>query len=319
MALFRALNFLAAAACALVMIFCLGGALSHRLDALAHFMPFYGLAAASVLTMRLVIGPGTERPTLWLAMGALAVSATIMAPDLLAAAWPERTAPGRQTVKVIQFNVWSHNTAPKLTADWIIAQQPDVVVMEEAIEDGWPVSQSLRAAFPYQAPCPAALECTTLIFSKVPPTASGALESPDSFGRHSTAWARFGEGRNAYSVVGVHNLWPIPGGAQQTHMRSVAAGLPKLDSTSLILAGDFNATPWSFSLARLESLFAVTRRTHAKFSWPVKPYTRFHLDVPIALMPIDHVFAGSSWRTLSVRAGPPMGSDHLPMVVVLTR
>ena len=315
----RTLNYLLATATALVVTLCLGGVLSDRLDILNHFMPLYGVAALAAGAASLALGPQRARATRILAVYALLVAGCFVLPEFAARFWSRTATPAHQTVKVIQFNLWGHNRDPQATAAWVIAQKPDVVVAEEAIDKGAAAAATLGAAFPYHVDCPVFLECTTLIFSKSAPQSSGALESPDSFGRHSTVWARFGRGQSAYAVAGVHILWPIPGGAQQAHLRSIAAGLSGLDHASLILAGDFNATPWSFSLARVQSLFGVERRSHALFSWPVKPYSGYRVDTPTALLPLDHVFAGPSWKTVSAGLGPRLGSAHLPVVVVLTR
>ena len=39
--------------------------------------------------------------------------------------------------------------------------------------------------------------------------------------------------------------------------------------------------------------------------------------VAFPLLPIDHLYAGPGWATVSVRRGPPLGSDHYPLVVTL--
>ena len=41
------------------------------------------------------------------------------------------------------------------------------------------------------------------------------------------------------------------------------------------------------------------------------------MSSPFPFLPIDHVYVGSAWRTVSVVAGPPIGSDHRPVVVEL--
>ena len=35
------------------------------------------------------------------------------------------------------------------------------------------------------------------------------------------------------------------------------------------------------------------------------------------VLPIDHVYAGPGWRTVSVQRGPKLGSDHYPVIVTL--
>ncbi|MEO8811843.1 MAG: endonuclease/exonuclease/phosphatase family protein, partial [Caulobacteraceae bacterium] len=174
-------------------------------------------------------------------------------------------------------------------------------------------------AYPYRTVCAPPMRCTTLILSRAAPRAYGGWSSPDSEGRHSAAWARFGDGDGAFAVIGIHNLWPWPAGPQQAQTRRFAGKMAGFDRQSLIVAGDFNSTPWSFALHRQDRLFGLERRTRALFSWPVRPWSRHKLITPLPIVPIDHIYAGRAWKTVSVTVGPKLGSDHLPVVAVLTR
>ena len=78
-----------------------------------------------------------------------------------------------------------------------------------------------------------------------------------------------------------------------------------------------NSTPWSFTLRRQDGRLGLERRTRALFSWPVAP--TYGWTPPFPLLAIDQVYAGSDWKTVSVKAGPKQGSDHLPVTVVLRR
>ncbi|HQR90495.1 MAG TPA: endonuclease, partial [Caulobacter sp.] len=42
-------------------------------------------------------------------------------------------------------------------------------------------------------------------------------------------------------------------------------------------------------------------------------------NAPAPFLPIDHVYAGGAWKTVSVVRGPALGSDHRPIVVKLRR
>ena len=81
----------------------------------------------------------------------------------------------------------------------------------------------------------------------------------------------------------------------------------------LIIAGDLNMTPWSYRLQRF--LARADMRRHATFlrSWPTDG--QFRLPFPAFL--IDHVLTTPDIKTVSIRIGPKLGSDHLPVVAVL--
>ena len=158
-----------------------------------------------------------------------------------------------------------------------------------------------------------------MILSRWQPTASGAWPAPDADGLHSAAWATFGQGADAFTVVGDHAPWPLPNHHQQSQTALFASRLPAFDRDSLIVGGDFNSTGWSFSLRRQDDLFGLLRRTRALFSFPVRPYSHWRFTSPLPMLPIDQIYAGRDWKTVSIHAGPKTGSDHLPIVAVLTR
>jgi endonuclease/exonuclease/phosphatase (EEP) superfamily protein YafD len=87
----------------------------------------------------------------------------------------------------------------------------------------------------------------------------------------------------------------------------------------LIVGGDFNLTPWSFGLRRQDARFGLVRLTRAMATWPAGKISHWRLNLPFPLLAIDHLYAGKSWRVVSVTRGPVLGSDHYPIVAVLTR
>jgi endonuclease/exonuclease/phosphatase (EEP) superfamily protein YafD len=100
--------------------------------------------------------------------------------------------------------------------------------------------------------------------------------------------------------------------------RRFADLLADFDRDSLIVAGDFNLTPWSFALRRGDARLGLRRLSRALATWPAGPvYAGVALPFPV--LPIDHVYAGRAWRVVSLKRGPRLGSDHYPVVVVLTR
>jgi len=308
-----------AIAVAAAALFSLGGAFSNRLDILTHFAPIYALGGAIAIILQLIRGKGRARWAMACGAAAILAAGGLMAPEVVARVTAPTSAPRSQTLKIIELNLWSKNVDPAGTARWIAAQNPDIVVLEEVIGSTEVVPLYLRAAYPYQTPESAPFEATTFILSKTAPLDWGAYPSFDTFGRHSGAWARFGTGVGSFTIVGVHAPWPVPPGRQQAHTALLGYRLGAFDRNSVILAGDFNATPWSFSLRRQDSLLGLQRRDHALASWSVRPYSRYKLWTPFPIMPIDHIYAGASWKTVSVATGPKVGSDHLPIIAVLTR
>ncbi len=169
-----------------------------------------------------------------------------------------------------------------------------------------------------------------------------AKHKPLAFGpqfRLMTAWATYPADGGPITVVATHLAWPWPPGRQRAQSLRVATLLKSFPAARTIVAGDFNSTPWSFALRRQDRLFGLQRRTRALFSWPAagivhispakhRPKAMFYWPIftigflqpgsPMPLFPIDQVYAGKAWRTVSVERGPKLGSDHYPVVVTLT-
>ena len=313
----RALAFLLAFGAATFALAALGGVVSRWLDVLTHFAPFSLAAGLIAVGLRLATGLDGARPTVTLGLAAVGFAAALMGPELLAMVRPAGPPAGAQTLKLLQFNLWEHNLAPDETAAWIAAQDADVVVLEEANDRAARIPVLLKAHYPFQTSCAPPQPCSTTILTKVRPTAASGLSAPPA--RLSGAWVTLGEGDAAFTVVGVHYTWPLPPGPQQHQTARLAGVLDQFDHHSLIVAGDMNSTPWSFALRRQDARFRLERRTRALFTWPAAPFTDLRLKSPLPFLAIDQVYAGEDWRTVSVKAGPRQGSDHLPVTVVLRR
>ena len=319
MELFRLFAMLLAVGCMIVSLLGVGGAVIDRLDIFNHFAPITLALALLAALVQASFRRTMEKPTLACALIAVLVSGAMMMPEFMAKAAQQRVSPRGQTIKVIELNSWSNNVDVRQTARWLMAQQADVLVVEEVVANSATIPELVKRVYPYRNDCDPEVPCTTRILSRRRPTASGVFPAPDADGLHSSAWATFGEGSSAYAVVGTHAPWPRPKDNQQAQTALLASHLDGFDRRSLIVAGDFNSTPWSFSLRRQDDMFGIERRTRALFTFPVQKYSYYHVNTPVPFLPLDHIYAGSSWKTVLVTRGARTGSDHLPTVAILTR
>jgi endonuclease/exonuclease/phosphatase (EEP) superfamily protein YafD len=292
----------------------LGGVVSDRLDVLAHFAPVT-LTLAGLATLTALLS-GTGRACFCaavLGLFAIASSAALIAPELAAAARPLAAAPPlAERLRVLQFNVLRSNPEPEATAAAILAIDPDVIVLEEAHGPAAAIPKRLRSRYPHQVGCDDPRPCGTRILSRRPPLEVGGLQAPHTRdGSVNAAWMTLPlRAGGRATVVGTHYTWPLPAGAQQAQSRALGALLRRFPQETLIVTGDMNSTPWSFSLRRQDRRFNLERRTRGLFSWPAA------VGRP-AFLPIDHLYAGSAWRTVAVRRGRRTASDHYPVVADL--
>jgi endonuclease/exonuclease/phosphatase (EEP) superfamily protein YafD len=314
----RGVALIFAACSAVATVLSLGGAVSARLDILTHLTPLWLGLSLLALALQGVAGFSTGRGTLVLVATAIVIAAALMVPELMARVAQRRFAPAGQTVKIVQFNVWDHNRDPAATAAWILAQDADVVVLEETGRGAVPAA--LAGRYPYRAPCDKGPEdCATTILAKSLPIDGGQLIWTKLGRRHAGAWATFGVGARSFTIVGTHYRWPEPLARQTAQAKRFGDVIQRFDRKSLIVVGDFNMTPWSFALRRQDARFGLTRLTRAIFTFPAGRIEHWRMTFPFPLLPIDQVYVGPDWRPVSVARGLSMGSDHYPIVVTLTR
>lgn len=296
----------------------LAGYVSGWLDVFAAFAPVWlAMSALGAALAWPTLGPEMRRPALIAAAIGVAASALMMAPEFL------RPIPGAPAsglgppLTVLTFNVWDDNRQPDATVDQIIAANADIVLLQEFFGLNDEARQRLFAAYPDRAGCPAG--CDLVMLSKRPWLVGGPTSANQD--PHDTAiWGVTSapDGRPV-DVMTLHYQWPLPP-AGQAYQRAVVgaavAGLPKAD---LIVAGDFNLAPWTAALKRQDAAFApMTRRERALFTWPAL-IARLGRPSSIAILPIDHLYAGAAWKTLAVRRLPRSGSDHYGVLVTLAR
>ncbi len=312
---------LLAVGCASAAVVGLGGGASDKLDILNQFTPFWFVGAALACAVALPLSRGQPR---WLVLApaivALLIGGVRIAPEVVGRLTPGAPAEGER-LKLVHFNVYFDNSAPAQSVDWILAQDADVVVIVEG--EGLPRDQALRlrARYPYCNGCPDRGYWSNMILAKRPALAQGRFErpTPDTNFPILGGWSRFAGPGGDFTVIGVHATWPwMRGGRQQREAMAEFIGRNPTDR--VILSGDFNMTPWSSALRKFDrSLGGLHRRTHGQGSWPAQSYYRIPMlpITPAPFLAIDQVYAGQGWRTVSVKRGPRLGSDHYPMVVEL--
>lgn len=84
-----------------------------------------------------------------------------------------------------------------------------------------------------------------------------------------------------------------------------------------VVAGDFNATPWSAAYRRFRQ---QTGMADASAGRPPVPTWRPPGPMGFVLaLPLDHLLHGRDWQVQDFRLGPDIGSDHRPLIVSLSR
>lgn len=311
--MWRIIAFMAGLAAALGALVAHGGRFDARLDLYSHFAPVWFAGGVLAFVIWLFLRP-RGRTVLVVALIAISAAAGLMAPEVLAPR--ARAVSGEPSFKVIQFNVWGRNETWARAARWLMAENADVVVLEE-FKPGRDLPPGWRRQYPYVTTCGHPAPCETVIFSRHRPIAQHGLEDGTA-PFLSAAWATLDAPGGPVTVVAAHYTRPNDPALIQAQSARLAGVVRELPRERMIVSGDFNLTPWSALLRRQDRAFGLQRVTRAMPTWPGGAVSGLRLWTPFPLMPIDHVYVGPGWQIVDVERGPKMGSDHYPVVVRLT-
>ncbi|HET9159031.1 MAG TPA: endonuclease/exonuclease/phosphatase family protein [Caulobacteraceae bacterium] len=279
------------------------------------------LAAAAVAGLIWLILPSPRKPASAgpLALVGVLLWGAMMAPEAGQRLVQRHATAGTETLKIVQFNLWrddwSHTNEK---AAWIEKQDPDLILMQEVGGGSQWLLARLAKRYPYRTGCEnLRYSCQLVILSKQKPIEIGSSMAEDP--KSNWAWARFSGPGGEFVAATTHAPWPLLNGVQQQTLGQLASDLARVKSSAVILTGDFNAAPWSPPIRKFDRDSGLQRRTLFQLSWPAPALGDARAPLPLPLLPIDHIFTSPSWRLVSLQRGPDIGSDHYPLVAVLTR
>jgi endonuclease/exonuclease/phosphatase (EEP) superfamily protein YafD len=284
----------------------LAARLSWIIDLTTHFRVQY-LAATTVLLAALAL---RRRWPAFVALAAAGtISASAVAPYLpLRSAEPAAAAAGR--IKVLTVNISFRQFSARRLLELVREADPDVVVAQELTPYAAQVLADLDKSFVHHFKLPADGPYGIAVWSRL------ELETvaPFALGRQPAIEARVRGPGGAFTLLGVHlNAPTSPRRAAARDAELVE--LARRGSASegpLVVAGDFNITPYSplFQDWLAASDLTDTRRHRTpSVSWPAV--------LPIFGIPIDHVAVSRDFAILSHRRLPNFGSDHYGVLVEL--
>jgi endonuclease/exonuclease/phosphatase (EEP) superfamily protein YafD len=270
-----------------------------ELELINHFRPFI-LAA----TIPLLVGTACTGRR-WLFGSAASLTALTLALVLLPVAYRAPPQPdGRADLKVVTLNLLVGNRDVESAARFLEGEQADVVLLQEADRLHAALFERLRGTYPH-AYCPDRV-CSLALLSRREWLDAGRQDVPPR--RPLLIWARFSVRGKPVRVVGIHMPYPFEPQRQAQHTEWLIAHL-RGQAEPLVLAGDLNLTPFSWKFTRLVHEVGLETHLLAGFSWPAHRYR------PVVLL--DHVLTTPGFATVAARVGPPVGSDHRPVIVEL--
>jgi endonuclease/exonuclease/phosphatase (EEP) superfamily protein YafD len=296
-----------AALTALFSIAAFFGPLHRLLELLTHFRLQY-LAASAVLAVVFAVVHRRGWFVLMLAITLL---------DL----WPVAPwyMPGRPAaaatdtrLKLMSANVWSGNRDTDRLLGLIRTEAPDLVFLQE-VTDRWAAAlDALADTYPYRYVVPRNDNFGVALLARRPFLSVEAIDTPGLDRPSLLAEIDFG-GRRV-SFIGTHPMRPLGAAGFDARNRQLAAvaELAAGIDEPVILAGDLNSTMWGTHFRRFA---AASGLADARRGFGIVP--TWPAEFAPAMIPIDHCLASQDFAVLDFRAGPRIGSDHLPLLVTL--
>lgn len=336
--LLRALFAVAVTGLALVAVAAFLGFAVPVFDVINHLQPaiFPGVLAALVLGPLLAPFQPLKGFVVATAATGFLASAVVVVPEFVSGFVPRAAVaqPDRQSYKLMTWNIFGENRDTAGAARMIHAEDPDIVAIQEYLDvQHTRLHPLLVQRYPYWARCAGGYRAYVAIYSRLPfaDLSQGACENDHDPERTARVIARFsGSGGASFTVVSTHLDWPVQVSPlfspdmgwrdridamtrrQRDQFAVLAEAVAGLDGP-VVLAGDFNATPWSYALRRFAPAAGLVRHTYNLPTFPTLVHWRGWRVTP-PVLPIDHVFTRGGLEVHEVRTGAPAGSDHRPVI-----
>jgi endonuclease/exonuclease/phosphatase (EEP) superfamily protein YafD len=260
---------------------------------------------------------GLAATVYWLtgAVGPAVLAAACCVANLAAIAGIYRarpTGPGTGgRLRVLTVNVLMHNRAYARVIALVRAEQPDVVLLQE-VNARWLIGlRALEADYPAVKSVLLHGGFGLLALTRAPMTRAEIVR----IGRATLPFLdiELSVGGRPVSVIAPHPL--SPKSRSRFRLRNQQfdelAGYVRQKRGAVILAGDLNSTAWSRSF---QDLLDRSGLRDSRDGIGLQPTWPVWLPVPLRL-PIDHVLVSRGVQVERRRLGPPVGSDHLPVIV----
>ena len=255
-------------------------------DSVAHFRHYLlgGLAALAVVHVIV------RKHHVAAISGVVVVAGAISMPQLFV---PEGTS-ASANFEVVQANL-RYDNADVRGLDSAIADA-DLLTLQEVSDYNESSVSRMTAAFASRQRCPLTDFMDVLVLSRHASSAGGCAEG--------LAWMTLPIDGRSVTVVSIHLYWPWPF-SQREQLDRLGSTIRELPQP-VILAGDFNAAPWSATISDVSRWSDTKIAPGIRNSFALKlPYLGIGLDLPI-----DHILVAEDFQFVSIDVLDPIGSDH---------
>jgi endonuclease/exonuclease/phosphatase (EEP) superfamily protein YafD len=297
----------AAAVTAVFSVATLADHLHRYLEMFSHFRLQYLLVAAALALLLFVV---RSRRWAFLMLGITAINAVPVAPWYLTDA--NASAPTDSSIKLLLANVYSGNGNSQQLIDFVLAEEADIVFLQE-VTDKWNRQLTvLRDTYQFSLNIPHEDNFGIAALSRHPFVSARVIESPPF--KFPTLIVELEIDGGTMTFVTTHPMPPIGKSGfdgRNEQLAAIATSMKEIDGPR-VLIGDLNTTMWGH---HYQELIDETGLVNARHGFGVIP--SWPTQLPFAMIPLDQCLVSSDIEVLDIRTGPRIGSDHLPLIVEL--
>jgi len=294
---------IAALGLALTLILGWFGAVHPALDLISHFR----LHLSAGLLIVLAFGFRRISGGQWLAcLSIIAISGWLTIPHI--PGFDRPTRPASPEVKLAQINLYFKNQYLRATSNQLTGLDVDFIVLQEVTDNTVIVLERLKEKFPYQQSCKYQRIGSVAIVSKHPFAIGSKAVCARAFGYSDR---KFNVNGRIITVATYHSFWPWPG-RQHRQIDLIKSKLERLKGP-VLLAGDFNAAPWSDAAKRIAKYSGTQLTPGLHLTWlplnlGIEEFTRW-----IGL-PLDNTSYSKNFTLQKRYVLEFAGSDHRTVV-----
>ena len=301
----------ATAGLVLVTVFVLFARLWWVFDLFTHFRLQYFVAAVILAVVALAV---RAYPTAAV-LAAVALGHGLVIKDL----WFGESGleAGREglPLRVITANVYDSNRTPDKVLDFVRRHEGDIVILIDAKRERWnAVLADIGALYPHRASAARREGSPIILFSRYPVLRHESVQPPG--GERPYLEVDLAIDERVVTVLGVHPASPTLTDPSDSRKRNrslnhIGRSIQDRDRP-LIVAGDFNITPFSPHFRDLITASGLRNAAQGQGWIPTWPREFWPIRVPI-----DHVLVRGAFAVRSLTRGPSIGSDHFPVIADL--
>jgi endonuclease/exonuclease/phosphatase (EEP) superfamily protein YafD len=238
-------------------------------------------------------------------------------------------APKGRPLKVVSFNLSYDNPGFGKTVDFLAKSGADVIGLSEVTPEAKAALGKLKEIYPHSIDCVGQDRfCELMLLSKKPLRYSFAGKIGPKLTYVASADIDWQGAPLSIAVAHIvvpfvtpdwqplqtwipaddpAPLLPKTPALWQSVQMAVLAGYARTLGRDQIVMGDFNSTPWTDGQIAFRAATGLDNRGPMIATWPTQ------LPPPLRV-PIDCVFVSDGLSLRDLRAGPDLGSDHLPVI-----